>query len=290
MTDLLTREGFVQHRGHSVWWGARDAAAPGGIPLLTVHGGPGICHDCLEPLAGLAARRDVVFYDQYGCGLSDRAVDPTDYSVDLFLDELAAVRDALGLDRVHLFAHSYGGPLALEYLLRRPDGVESFTISNSFASIAGLSRGWQARLDELTPASAQALRADEPDPQTYGPALGEFITRFVYPSDLPEALVRSQQKSGAEVYARMHGSSWFVPDGEWSQWDVTPHLGQILVPTLVITGERDQCVPAGSAALADGLPNARLVILDAAHLPFFEVPDQYLPLIDDFLVGVEDGS
>lgn len=289
MTVPLQREGTIEHRGHSVWWGAAGDGRPDAVPLLTVHGGPGICHDCLEPLATLAGARDVVFYDQYGCGRSDRAADPAEYDIELFVDELAAVRSQLGLDRVHLYAHSYGGPLALQYLLTQPQGVVSLTLSNSFGSVAALAQGWQQRLDELSPESAAALRAPEPEPEAYGAALGEFIGRFVLPFAPPEPLIRSQMGSGAEVYARMHGSSWFTPDGQWSGWDVGASLPDISVPALVIGGKRDQCVPALSEALATGLPNADLAILDSAHLPFYEVPDVYLPLIADFLGRSEAG-
>lgn len=83
-----------------MWWGATDAA---GTPVLIIHGGPGICHDCLEPMA---VPRRVVFYDQYGCGRSDRAADPAAYDLDLFVSEIDAVRAGLGLEPVHLFAHS----------------------------------------------------------------------------------------------------------------------------------------------------------------------------------------
>jgi proline-specific peptidase len=285
--ESWAREGTFDHRGHSVWWGATGAPGDGGVPLLTVHGGPGICHDCLEPLTALADEREVVFYDQFGCGRSDRADDPSEYTVELFVDELASVRAALDLDRVHLYAHSYGGPLALEYLLTQPEGVVSFTISNSFASTPALAEGWQQRLDELSPEAARALRASTPDPDEYGAALGEFMGRFVLPFAPPEPLLRSQRNSGAEVYARMHGSSWFVPDGQWSRWDALDRLAEITVPTLVIGGQRDQCVPALSEAIANGLPNSTLVVLDSAHLPFYEVPERYLSLIAGFMARIE---
>jgi proline iminopeptidase len=85
----------------------------------------------------------------------------------------------------------------------------------------------------------------------------------------------------------MHGSSWFVPDGEWSDWDVTGRLGDVAVPTLVIGGERDQCVPELSTTIAAGIPGAQLAILDSAHLPFYECPAEYLGLLRDFLHRAE---
>lgn len=284
----LDDEGFLEHAGHRVWWGSvGDAAA--GPPLLTVHGGPGICHDCLEPLGALADERRVVFFDSFGCGRSDRADDASEYTVELFLDEVQAVRDHLGLSDCHLFAHSYGGPVVLEYLLRgAPAGVRSLILSNSFASVPALADGWQRRLDELSPDDAAALRDPQSvDPERYGAALMQFIVRFVYPAEPPEPLMRSQMNSGAEVYQRMHGSSWFTPDGEWSDWDAVPRLPDLRLPTLVIGGTRDQCVPELAERIHDGIPGSELTILDAAHLPFFEVPDEYLGTLRAFLGRAE---
>lgn len=283
-------QGYLDHRGHRVWWGA-SGGADGATPLLTVHGGPGICHDCLEPLAGLAGRRRVFFYDQYGCGKSDRAPDASEYDIDLFVDEISAVRSALNLGEVHLFAHSYGGPLLLQYLLSDPrTGVKSVTLSNTFASVPALVQGWTARRRELSPEAQQALDAADrgtADPEAYGAALGEFVSRFVLPFEPPEALVRSQRGSGAEVYARMHGSSWFVPDGAWKDFDVTERLHELRMPALIIAGRDDQCVPSLSEAMHARMPNSHLVVLETAHLPFFEKPDEYLRVIDEFLTSSE---
>jgi proline iminopeptidase len=284
----MSTEATIQHRGHSVWWGrAGSPASDDMAPLLTVHGGPGMCHDCLEPLANLRNDRPVLFYDQYGCGRSDRAADASEYDIELFVDELAVVRDELAPDGVHLYAHSYGGPLLLEYLFRRrPAGVLSLTLSNTFPSIASLSAGWDQRLNELSPENGAGLRTG-PSSEAYGPGLLEFMTRFVLPTPPPEPMIRAQMNSGAEVYARMHGSSWFTPDGQWSNWDATELLGTLDCPTLVIGGERDQCVPELAEAIASHILNAELIILDAAHLPFFEVQDSYLDLIRDFHARVE---
>jgi pimeloyl-ACP methyl ester carboxylesterase len=67
-------------------------------------------HDYLDPLGDLAADRPVVFYDQLGCGRSDRRANEALWTVDRFVEELAIVRDALGLSRLHLFGNSWGSP------------------------------------------------------------------------------------------------------------------------------------------------------------------------------------
>ncbi len=95
-------EGYIEVPGGKVWYRAVGPETPAGeqtsaIPLLCLHGGPGFTHYYLEPLEALAEHRPVIFYDQLGCGRSDRPDDVTLWTVDRFVEELAQVRAALGL-------------------------------------------------------------------------------------------------------------------------------------------------------------------------------------------------
>src|ERR1700727_4089267 len=130
----MTTEGLIEVPGGRVWYGIAGAAAPG-RPLLCLHGGPGMPHDYLEPLSDLADERLVVFYDQLGCGRSAGPDDPALWTVDRAVQEVAAVRAGLSLDRMHLFANSWGGWLAMEYLLRDPEPPCSVIISSATASV-----------------------------------------------------------------------------------------------------------------------------------------------------------
>lgn len=76
------------------------------MPLVTLHAGPGYPSVSLEPLEPLGADRQVVFYDQLGCGKSDRPDDPNLWRIDRFVAELQMLVDALGYDEVHLLGHS----------------------------------------------------------------------------------------------------------------------------------------------------------------------------------------
>ena len=117
-------EGYINVPGGRVWYRSvgPDSGSEGRTPLLCLHGGPGFTHNYLEPLEALADQRRVVFYDQLGCGRSDRPDDETLWTVERFVEELVQVRAALGLDRLHLFGSSWGGMLAMQYVLdRQPD-------------------------------------------------------------------------------------------------------------------------------------------------------------------------
>ena len=101
-------EGYLEVPGGRVWYRSVGTAS-GRAPLLCLHGGPGFTHYYLEPLEALADRRQVIFYDQLGCGNSDRPDDSSLWTVDRFVEELTQVRAALGLEKLHLFGSSWGG-------------------------------------------------------------------------------------------------------------------------------------------------------------------------------------
>ena len=104
-----TSEGTVPFRRYRTWYQVvgKLPATSGRLPLLVLHGGPGFPHDYLEDLAGLADHgRTVVFYDQIGCGKSDHPDDAALWTMATFVEEVAAVGDALGLDHVHVLDHS----------------------------------------------------------------------------------------------------------------------------------------------------------------------------------------
>lgn len=90
---MSVSEGFVRVQGYKTWYrivGDLTQTPVGLFPVLMLHGGPGIPHDRLEPLEALAATgRPVVFYDQLGCGNSDRPEISSLWSVNLFLQQFS---------------------------------------------------------------------------------------------------------------------------------------------------------------------------------------------------------
>ena len=132
-------EGYLEVPGGRVWYRSVGTAS-GRAPVLCLHGGPGFTHYYLEPLEALADRRQVIFYDQLGCGNSDRPDDSSLWTVDRFVEELTQVRAALGLEKLHLFGSSWGGMLAMQYILDRKPDLRSLILCGSPAS---MSAGWQ---------------------------------------------------------------------------------------------------------------------------------------------------
>jgi proline iminopeptidase len=282
-------EGWVEVPGGRVWYRIAGQGNPG-IPLLCLHGGPGMPHDYLEPLEALAADRPVVFYDQLGCGKSGRPGDASLWTLDRFVEELAAVREGLGLERVHLFGNSWGGWLALQWTLDRDPRLASLILSSSPPSVprwisdcAELRAALDAPVREVLDRHEAAGYFSCPE---YQWAITQFYRRHLCRAEpWPDCLERTFDGMGAEVYQTMWGPSEFGPvTGRLRDWDVTARLAEIHVPALVTGGRFDEARPAHVADLAAGIRGAELVIFEqSSHLAFVEETDSYLALLRDFL-------
>src|ERR1700750_874204 len=117
---------LVPFREYQTWVQitAPDEPRDGALPLFVLHGGPGMAHNYVRNIAGLAAEtgRTVIHYDQIGCGNSTHLPDaPAGFwTPDLFVEEFHAVRGALGIDEYHVLGQSWGGMLGAEIAVRQP--------------------------------------------------------------------------------------------------------------------------------------------------------------------------
>ncbi|HVL59307.1 MAG TPA: proline iminopeptidase-family hydrolase [Burkholderiaceae bacterium] len=298
MSTPTAHEGLIPFRGYRVWYrivGDRDE--PGRAPLLCLHGGPGVPHDYIEPLQALAATgRRVVFYDQLGCGRSDQPRhDPAMWTVPLFVEEIGAVRAALGLSRVHLLGQSWGGMLALEYALTQPAGLASLVLANTSASMPA----WIAELDRLRaqlPADVKSTlqrheSAGTTDSAEYQQAMNVFYRRHACRIDpYPEPVQRAfdQVAKNPQVYRTMWGPSEFHVTGTLKTWDRSDRLGEIRVPTLALCGRHDEATPALLQALQHGIDGCETAIFEhSSHMPHVEEPQRYLQVVGDFLQRVD---
>ena len=289
------QEGYIPFRGMKTWYRVYgEAEEAGKQPLLCLHGGPGAPHGYISAIGALAETgRRVIFYDQIGCGKSDPLPDTSFCSVELFLDELREVRAALGLDNVHILGQSWGGMLAMEYTLTRPEGVTSLVLSNTAASIPHWASEANRLRAELPEEVQQTLSRHEEAGTTDDPAYEEatmvFYQRHICRTDpWPPEVVNAFAEMNQDVYGTMWGPNEFTPIGLLRDWDVTERLGEIDIPSLVITGEYDEATPALAQEVHRGLPDSELIIVeDASHLSFVERPDEYLQAVGGFLTRVE---
>lgn len=295
--DAPPNEGFVSFRGYKVWYRVvGDREAPGKSPLLCLHGGPGATHDYLEPLEAMVSTgRRVIFYDQLGAGNSDHPHNPSLWTVPLFVEELGVVRRELGLDRVHILGQSWGGMLGMEYALTQPPGLVSLIVADSPASMPQ----WVAEANRLRaelPSDVQETllkheAAGTTDDPAYLEAMLVFYRRHVCRLDpWPDCLNRTFEKllKHPEVYNTMNGPSEFHVIGVIKDWDIVNRLGEIHVPTLVISGRYDEATPVIAETVHRGIPGSEWVLFEnSAHTPHLEETERYLQLLAGFLDRIE---
>ncbi|MFC1557138.1 proline iminopeptidase-family hydrolase [candidate division KSB1 bacterium] len=287
-------EGYIEVSGGRVWY--RIAGSGDQTPLLLLHGGPGAPGYYFEPLAELADERPVIFYDQLGAGRSDAPSDTTLWRVERFVDELAQVREALGLSEVHILGHSWGTMLAVDYMLTRPEGVRSLILASPALSIPR----WLADTDSLLrtlPESIQDVvyeheRAGTTDSPDYLAAVDEFYRRFLCRLDpWPPEMDSTFAHFGYEVYNYMWGPSEFTATGVLKQYDRTDRLGELGLSVLFTTGAYDEATPSTVDYYRSLVPGSRLEILEeSAHMTMLDEPDEYVRIVRNFLREVENSA
>lgn len=285
------QEGYIPVTGGLVWY---QAVNPGdGIPLLTLHGGPGSPHDYLEPLERLANERPIIFYDQLGCGKSERPDDTMLWKRNRFVEELDQIRQALNLEQVHLFGHSWGSMLAIDYALTKPDGLMSLILASPALSIPRWLKDMEAYRKSLPTDVQQILEEhesnDTTDSEDYQRAAMEFYQRYLcrlHP--WPESLERTIAGEGTIVYNAMWGPSEFFMTGNLLNYDCTTELGKIDIPTLFTCGRYDEATPETTAWYQSLLPQSEIAVFEqSAHMPHLEEMEHYLQTVRNFLRRVE---
>lgn len=270
------REGYVEWRAGRTWY-AVDGEGDR-TPLLCLHGGPGSTHHYFEPLLGLADERPVILYDQLGCGGSTAGAE-TGWSLALFLEELAAVRSTLSLERVHLLGTSWGGMLALEHALAQQESLASLILSSSLASAEEWASEVKRLYDVIELGDAAAAEK-------------ELEARHMYRGDPEGKEIRSMRATRSPaVYNAMWGPNEWTVTGALEGWDVRDRLQELHVPTLIVRGGHDLSTPLVSRTLVEGIAGAQEVVLEeSSHMPVLEETERYLAVVRGFVNETEKGA
>lgn len=294
MSDILEvdhGEGYIETDTGELYYrrfGSGDEA------ILTLHGGPGMPHNYLLPLAEHGGEDFTVYmYDQFGVGESDKPApgDFDQYTVEHYREEVDAVRTEIGADTVHLYGQSWGGMLALEYVLECPEHVESLILANTLASVQSAYESMKSVLDDLSADNQETIETaherrafDDPE---YEAALHPAYAKHVCRVDpFPDPVERTLDNVNTDIYGLMWGPNEFVllEHARLRGWDVRDRLDEISTPTLVMTGSYDEISPDVAKEISEGIPDACLIELqESSHMPFWEQPDEHFEAIDAFV-------
>ncbi|MDX3884625.1 MAG: proline iminopeptidase-family hydrolase [Sphingomonas sp.] len=263
-------------------------------PVVMVHGGPGGSHGAFLPALPLARDRAVILYDQLDCGLSEKPGDPANWRIPRFVEELEAIRAALGVDRWHVLGHSWGGTVALEYAARQPEALVSLILQGPLIS----TRAWMADAATLRaklPADVQAALtacegASPPPVATCTAAVDAFYARFWRLRPAPQWAIDYEQAHGLKLAANLYNHMWgpneFRATGTLKDYDGEPLLKRVAAPTLFLIGDSDEVTPETARRFTAETPGARLeIIAGAAHRTQSDQPEAYNAALSAWLAG-----
>jgi proline iminopeptidase len=273
-----------------------------GEPLVIVHGGPGATHEYFLPyLLPLARHNRLVFLDERGSGQSTKLEDPAGYTVEAMVEDVEALRRALGLGKINLLGHSYGGVLAEAYALKYGAHLNRLVLCSTFASTSALNQVFVRMKEKMAPElreridklEATGLFGQGKDyekgryPAAYMTAAwGEGYFPYLYqrrpdPNFDPVA----GGNIAWDLYREMWGSHGeFVIDGNLRSVEYTDRLPTIKVPTLVTVGDHDECDPSLSRTIHEKIPGSQLVVFpQSGHLTFIDQTELFLRTVEGFL-------
>jgi proline iminopeptidase len=276
----------VDVNGTRLWFDVDGAAlVPDGPTMrerptvVLLHGGPGsFDHSYFKPdFAQLSTTAQVVYLDLPGHGRSDWG-DPGNWSFKTAADQVRGFCDTVGIPKPIVFGHSLGSFVAMVYAVRHPAHPRGLVLQSAFARF-DLGR----IVDEFRRAGGNKVAA---------------TAERVYGGD--EASVTDEE--WADCW-RLFGP-WVIGDTELARtvanpdlnapglalmrdFDVVEQLSHVECPTLVCVGELDPITPVAAAhEIVDALPDgrARLEVIErAGHFTWKDAPDEYWPLLADFV-------
>ncbi|KAI0667417.1 proline-specific peptidase, partial [Trametes maxima] len=279
-------------------FGDLSARSPSRRPLVVLHGGPGVTHNYLLPIAALAEKYSVpvVFYDQIGNGksthLPDKMGDGSFWTEDLFLAQLNGLLEHLGIqDDFDLLGHSWGGMLIARYATSHPPGLKHLVLADTPASMHLWVAAANVLRSRLPPDVQAVLDKHEADGTTdskeYHDAVNVFYGRHLCRlNPMPEVLAESFAaiEKDPTVYMTMNGPSEFFVTGTLKDWSILDSVGKIDVPTLLLNGRYDEAMDSVVVPYFKGIAKVRwFTFAESSHMPQLEETEKYLERVGEFL-------
>jgi proline iminopeptidase len=294
-------EGFVDAHGVLIYY----KIVGRGAPLMIVHGGPGASHDYLLPyLLPLARSHRLIFIDERGSGRSEKLEDTSQYTVENMVEDVENVRRALGLGKVSLLGHSYGGVLAQAYAFKYQQNLTHLILGGTFYSTTEMNKVLANEKHNMPPDALQKLEGLEKAglfgkgkewetgryPEDYAKLAwgdGYFPYLYQHRPDPNYDPLSGNTTTAWDLYREMWGSHGeFIIDGNLKSVEYAEKLPGIHVPTLLICGDHDESDPSLSRFMHEKIAGSKLVIVpQSGHMAFVDQPSFYVKAVNDFLVA-----
>jgi proline iminopeptidase len=259
--------------------------------VFCLNGGPGLPCDYLREAHSCLVDEGyrVVAFDQLGTGASSRPTDPALWTIGRYVAETETVRKALGLGRVHLLGHSWGGWLGIEYAITHPEALKTLILEDTVADMPHLVSELDRLRAALGPETVAMMQRHEAEGTLDHPEYQAAITILNYRhvcrlDDWPAPIKRSLDDWNMGPYGTMQGPNEFLYTGNLKDWNRLAELAGVTVPILITCGQHDELTPACALRMRQAAPHAELKVFpNSSHMPFYEEPHAYYPVLIDFL-------
>lgn len=289
-------EGYMPFRGYKTYFRIAGEGNSKKAPLIGIHGGPGGGHDTLEMLDKLALydNRQIITYDQIGCGKSYVEGHSDWWNKDTWMEELAALRDYLKLDQCHLLGQSWGGMLIYCTLIeKKPEGIISGIISSGHCCSSLWASEQHRLLKYLSKEEQEAIKiAEETNNFKSDAYLKANNTYFSMTcnDDLsndpnaPDCFKRGSAQGHDVVYETAWGPNEYNPTGNLKDFEYLDQLDQIKESILVINGTDDMCTPLVAQSMYNNIADCQWKMFQGSrHRCYFDAYDEYMPYVNDWM-------
>ena len=259
-----------------------------GIPVICLPGGPMQDSAYLGELGGLSARRRLIMVDPRGTGQSAIPEDAGSYRCDRLVDDVEALREHLGLDRLDLLAHCAGANLAALYVARHPQRVGRLALITPSTMAVGIAATGESRLEtarlrkdelwfEAAFAALEAIVAGDATAERW-----KAIEPFLY--GRWDAAAQAHQ-AAQDGHRNQEAAAAFGAEGAFDPDATRTALAWFGAPVLLLAGEVDlNTVPSVVAEFAELFPNAEAVVQPGAgHFPWLDDADRFVATTAAFL-------
>lgn len=279
--------------GRRFEWEATGA----GDPMVWIEGGPGFPAHFGRPDAALLGERfQVHLVNAPGCGRSSPPLTVDEYDLAGHVRFFDQVRETLGLERVALAGHSWGGLVAIAWAGMRPDIVSRLLVIDGYGGGATVATAEAERERELAfdrvrdrPWFAGAVDALDAAAELSEPTEQQLVDTFapawpLYFAD-PEAPVARGHIERLQRELRFNVDVEQVWDRRFEDRDYLDLARRVLAPTLIVVGEHDFiCGPAWSLPIHRAIRGSRReVIRGAGHIPQYETPEAFAAILASWL-------
>ncbi|RST59746.1 alpha/beta hydrolase [Siminovitchia terrae] len=250
---------------------------------IVLHGGPGSDHSDFKPwFDPLTEHMQLIYLDHRANGQSER-VDPATCTLEQLADDIDAFRKYLGLDKVHVLGHSFGGMVAQTYAIKYPSSVEKLLLictapskdfyedAKSFAKKIATPR----QLELIPRLFEGKIQGDEELEAWWD----ECFALYFYKKD-EQLMYETGNRPIGSLEVCNYTFKHFMP-----HYDVRAQLPKLTMPVLIVAGRHDWITPVSQAEEMKGLlPDAILSIFEkSGHMPFIEEQESFIRTVVDFV-------